>query len=205
MMFYLSEVFMNIKVLLVSLLIPFSLQASAVKGEEVSLPPLLVKSEGEFNPSLMSFNRAVELVTEIDKKYAILPSQDAFAEFVPYFMQMERDFVNNVNTYAKMRQCGPMIGSINYSPSVNERFETLVSAMRVDSTCHYMSVTKGNPDVSVCSFTVDEMNAAADEGVALYKRAHEDIIKGVHTNVMEGQPVFSALLSPENCRIEKPN
>ncbi len=203
MLFNLKEVFMSIKILLVSLLIPFSLQASPQKGDDsVSLPSPLVTSEGSFNPTLMSFQRAVELVTEIDRKHNILPSEDAFAEFVPYFMQMERDFVNNVNAYEKMRQCGPMIGSINYSPSIEDRFETIVSAMGIDDKCHYMSVTKGSADVSVCTFTIEEMNAVADEGVTLYKRAHENITIGVHTDIMRGQPLFAELLSPDNCRIE---
>lgn len=154
-----------------------------------------------FEPELMSEDRAVLLVEDIDRKHNIIHSEDQFQEFVYYFMQMERDFVNNINVFSRMKECSPTLGQIRYSPSVGTRFKTFVSVSPMDGRCHYMSETEGVPEVSVCVFADDEMTAASEEGVALYKKAYENINQGIYTQILDSQPIFKSLLSPENCDV----
>lgn len=159
------------------------------------------KKESLFAPKLMSEEKAVAIVNDINDKYKILHTPEDFDDFLGFFMQMERDFVNNANMFLRMKSCSPTIGQVNYSPAVDTRYETYVSMHQVGDECHYMSQDVGSSRISMCVFSPEEMDAVSEEGFALYSKAQEELNEGIHTNILGAQPIFAELLSPENCKI----
>lgn len=186
--------------LLFASLLSTHLLAQALSPEESSG----VNSEASgdnFSPSPMSESEAIKHLESIHAEHGFLSSQERFDEFLVYFTQMEKDFINNYHVYASMNNCQNTIGTVSYSPSIGQRFESIVTTYPKGDACLYMSKTNNEPQLTVCEFTHEEVAQVSLEAKNLFRRAYEDINKGVHTQIMGGQPFFGELLSSPRCKL----
>ena len=114
---------------------------------------------------------------------------------------MEKDFINNYHVYASMSGCQHTLGTVSYGPAVDQRFESIVMTYPKGDVCLYMSRTNNEPQLTVCEFTPEQMTDVSLEAKKLFRQAYEDINKGVHTQIMGGQPFFGELLSSPSCKL----